>query len=242
MLTKQIYPLSVVGDIREIYRSPNYDTTQPFDCTVAICFASHRSTLQDAVNSLVEQKDSPNFELLLVSNNTQDDSVAVAIAAAGLLPVRVIECESAGYAANARNAALISAASDNILFLDADDEAGERYVRSLYEGLLNYPLVTSIWSFKKLNQTNYPDIQDPSPQMMPFHWEEWTFSADGAMGYRRTVPQQIGGFLLDLGPAANNEWCFRAYANGYEIQPIPEAIVHYRLRSTLWRSFQQFLS
>ena len=237
--------VDVVGAIIELHRSPEHVTmVTDFEVTVAISFASSRDTLGETLNSLANQVDAPIFELLLVSNATFDDSVAVAKSAACGMAFRIVECDSAGYDANARNVSIKEASAAKILFLDADDTISSGYVSAMSKALDSSPLVTGIWAIAELNAQRFPELQGRSGSGtdlvdLPFRHQGWTYAPAGSMGMRREVPTAIGGFRTDLDHGANNEWCFRAYAAGFPTVAVPAAIVHYRLRSRMWDNIRQ---
>ncbi|NAZ75171.1 glycosyltransferase [Kineococcus sp. T13] len=231
---QQLEKVRIDGDVRELHRSPEHLAAGgDFEVTVAISFASSRDTLGETVASLHEQVGAPRFEVLLVSNGTTDDSVEVARAAAAGLPTRVVECRSSGYDSNARNVSMVEAAGDKVLFLDADDTVGATYVAAMAAALDTSPIVTAVWDLQRLNGRRWPELQrrPADPGDWPMRQQGWTYAPAGTLGFRREVPRAVGGFDPGLTFAANNEWCFRAYAAGFEIALAPGAVVHYRLRS-----------
>ncbi|EYR62948.1 hypothetical protein N866_04075 [Actinotalea ferrariae CF5-4] len=235
--------VEVVGSVTELYRSPEHDAAAgTFEVTVAVCFASSRDTLAATISSLRDQVDAPTFELLLVSNATTDDSVEVARAAARGLPTRIVECRSAGYDSNARNVSMVEAAADKILFVDSDDLVDAVYVGVMSSALDRAPIVTSVWSLERLNAGRFPELHrmpGTDTSRWPFRYQGWTFAPAGTLGFRREVPATVGGFDPELTYGANNEWCFRAYAAGYELVVVPEAVLHYRLRPSTRETIRQ---
>lgn len=241
--TVEPVPIDIIGDVRELYRSPEHSGWHGhFEVSVAICFASNRDTLGETIESLVAQQGGVDFELLLVSNATNDDSVDVARTAAQGLPVRILECESVGYDSNARNVCMTEAAADKLLFLDSDDTVSPSYVADMSAALDASALVTGVWSLHRHNAEHFPQVLDrphTSPKGWPFRHQGWTFAPGGTLGMRKQVPAAIGGFDPELLYGANNEWCFRAYAAGFEIVAVPTAVVHYRLRPSIRQALRQ---
>ncbi|WP_445259067.1 glycosyltransferase [Nocardioides aurantiacus] len=229
--------MGVQGAVQDVFRSPEHRAgSGRFEVTVAVSFASNAGTIAATIESLVAQTSAPHFELLLVSNATTDNSLQVAREASAGLPTRIVRCESVGYDANARNVSMSEAAAEKILFLDADDIAQPSYVARMCSALDEFELVTGVWSLKQLNSARFPELLDgPAvfPEKWPFRQSGWTYAPAGTLGVRRSVPLAIGGFRADLSYAANNEWCFRAFAAGYEIAPVYDAVVEYRLRPSL---------
>lgn len=236
-------PADVVGSVRELYVSPNHEgASATFEITVAICIANSAKTIAETVLSLVEQENAPSFELLMVFNGSTDASLERSIAAGQSLALRAIECESLGYDANARNAATREAAAGKIIFIDSDDLASPAYVARMCAALDRAPLVTGVWSLERLNADVFPDVTDIIPitaEAWPMRDSGWPYAPTGTLGFRKEVVEAVGGFRVDLGVACNNEWCFRAYAKGFDIVPVLDAIQHYRMRQTAREMFWQ---
>ncbi|WP_158257157.1 glycosyltransferase [Kineococcus xinjiangensis] len=232
-----------MGTVRELYRSPEHEAAAgDFDITVTVCFASNRDTLGETVTSLQHQRGAPRFELLLVSNATHDDSVEIAREASRGLPTRIVECESAGYDSNARNVCMVESAAAKTVFLDADDTVNPGYVAAMSAALDSSAMVTAIWDSRSINADRFPQLRGKpadDASRWPFRHQGWTFAPAGTLGFRREVPETIGGFDPELLFGANNEWCFRAYAAGFEIAAAPDAIVHYRLRPSARQAMRQ---
>lgn len=229
-----------VGGVETLHRSVEHLAVAHFDVTVAVCFANSSDTIAETVGSLVHQADAPPFELLLVSNGTSDDSVAIAEAASHGLPVRVIRCDSVGYDSNARNVSMVETAGDKLLFLDADDTVGPDYVATMALALDDAPLVTSMWDTSVLNPDRPRAVaNEGTTTLLPLDKAGWTYAGAGTLGVRREVTSAIGGFDPALRYAANNEWCFRAFAAGFEMVAVPDAFVHVRHRADLWGGVRQ---
>jgi GT2 family glycosyltransferase len=238
-MLEQRKELGIIGQVRELHMSPGHEAAAGrFEATVAICFANAREVLPDMIRSLREQEGAPPFELLLVSNATTDDTVAVALREASGMPVRVVECESAGYDSNGRNVSVQEAAAEKVLFLDSDDAVDRRYVAAMSAALDTHPLVTGSWVVGARGD-GLPDLGEGMVVPLPFDHQGWTYAPAGTLGMRRTVPAEIGGFDPALAYTANNEWCFRAYASGYPITTVPGALVRYRMRGTAAAAFRQ---
>ncbi len=199
-----------VGPVRELLRSPEHHAQGRFEATVAVCFASSAETLAETLGSLRSQAGAPPFELLLISNGTTDDSVQIATQATTGLPVRIIECPSVGYDANARNVAIDEAGGEVILFVDADDVVADDYVAEMVAALSHADFVTAIWEYGKLNGDRFPELRgdDARFETLPFRYRGWPYAPAGTLGVRRDVARDIGGFDTGLEMGANNDWCF----------------------------------
>jgi len=233
--------VAIVGPVTEVYRSPEHLAASNLPVTVAIPFVSNRDTIRETLRSLQQQEGALPFELLLVSNGTQDDSIDVAKESARGLPTRIVSCPSVGYDANARNVSMAESTGAKVLFVDADDTVSARYVRAMSDALDHAAVVTGIWSLPRHNGARFPELlsRGATAKGWPFSRQGWTYAPAGTLGMRREVIDAVGGFDPDLLYAANNEWCFRAFAAGYAISAVPEAVVHYRLRPSARANLRQ---
>jgi glycosyltransferase involved in cell wall biosynthesis len=227
----------VIGSVRELHRSPEHAGGR-FEATAAISYANARPFIADTIRSLRRQEGAPPFELLLVTNATTDGTTEVAMREAAGMPFRVVECESAGYDSNARNVSMREAASGKVLLLDADDAVNARYVSAMCSALDRHALVTAQWVFGG-HGDSLPDEATGRVVPLPFEHRGWTYGPAGTIGLRRSLYDAIGGFDHSLAFCANNEWCFRAYAQGERMAAVPDALLLYRRRGTAADTFRQ---
>ena len=59
------------------------------------------------------------------------------------------------------------------------------------------------------------------------------FATGCSMGIRRAVFEQLGGFEESSSPAEDQDLSMRAQLAGFRLDFVPDAVVHYRLRSGL---------
>ena len=70
------------------------------------------------------------------------------------------------------------------------------------------------------------------------HFDFLPYAPSGAMGVRRTVFRELGGFA-DVPFAEDVDFCWRAALAGKQLSSVPGAVVHYRYRPTLRAMFAQ---
>jgi glycosyltransferase involved in cell wall biosynthesis len=89
--------------------------------TIAICTWNRAELLDHTLTSLSEQRVDPAvpFEVLIVDNNSTDDTEAVAHSAGRRLPLRYVRETTQGLS-HARNRALDESRTDLVLFTDDD--------------------------------------------------------------------------------------------------------------------------
>ena len=101
--------------------------------------------IAEAIDSALAQT-KPPFELLVVDNGSNDDTVA--IASAYEAPVRVLS-EEIPSASAARLTGAAEATGDAIMFLDADDILGENVLEELGRVLADYPDAIAACEWKR---------------------------------------------------------------------------------------------
>lgn len=103
----------------------------PLISIVMPCFNSAQF-VADAINSVTNQS-YKNWELIVVDDNSTDDTVRVVSAFEKKnRKIKLIKCSSNGGTAGARNNALDIASGDFIAFLDSDDLWDQNFLEEMY--------------------------------------------------------------------------------------------------------------
>lgn len=104
--------------------------------SVILPFYNSQDTLLGAAKSLLDQKRSKNLQLevLLIDNNSTDDSRKIGLALETLYPdvFRYIQCSDQGVS-SARNLGLKLATREYVMFLDADDSYSLDAIQNVYD-------------------------------------------------------------------------------------------------------------
>jgi hypothetical protein len=97
-----------------------------------------------------------------------------------------------------------------------------------------------------LHRLNPHDILPPpgvaAPESGPWRYPvhpHWDFNLGGTLGFTRATYEALGPFDPRFTCALDLEYCFRAHRAGVPITPVPDAVMHYRLRPTLQGVFRQ---
>jgi GT2 family glycosyltransferase len=80
-----------------------------------------------------------------------------------------------------------------------------------------------------------PQSQGLNPGMMGW----LPFGGGATLGVRRSVLDTVGLFDNTVPRNEDVDFCYRAQLNGFSIQFVPDAIVHYRMRPSARSIFQQ---
>lgn len=218
--------------------------------SVAICTFNRAESLRRTLNSLVELRPpvQANWELLVVDNNSSDNTIEVVSSFESRLPLRYIFEGEQGLSA-ARNRALKEFKGDLVLFTDDDVVVDPRWLAAYDAAIKRFPLagyfggrVLPFWSDHKprwLKDESLTLISgllvrfDLGDETRPFAADEPTpFGASFAL--RRTVVDGIGEFRRDLGVVAGvpgrgeeTEYLARSQARGCAGVYVGDSQVHH---------------
>jgi glycosyltransferase involved in cell wall biosynthesis len=199
---------------------------RPTVSVVIPCFNQARY-LAAAVASVRAQDYAPSVECLVVDDGSTDETAAVA----SRLGVAVIRQANAGVSA-ARNAGLAATRGDLVVFLDADDELLPAAIGDEVEALHAQPgAVAAVGRCQPIDadgravSCEYHDVDAGNlyREWLPRNFV-WT---PGAAMFTRAALEAIGGFPIDLGPAADYAVYLRL-ARTSQIVVLPRAVVRYR--------------
>ncbi|KZM70201.1 hypothetical protein AWN90_06540 [Nocardia terpenica] len=193
--------------------------------------------------ALAEQRDAPEFEVLVADNDSPVD-VRAHLAEHPLresLRLRHIEATAVRGASYARNAGAASATGEYVLFCDHDDRVYPEWIARLV-GFLGegYDVVGSAVEGRTLNAANPRGaVELPAPENFQSPGVFAPQIVGCSMGVRAAVYRKLGG--LDTSYAANEdiEFGWRAHREGYRVGFLPEALVAYRYRRGLRAGYRQ---
>lgn len=201
-------------------------------------------TIGDQIAALRHQSWDGAWELLVVDNGSTDATVeTVDVAADGDRRIRVIDGRARPGPAAARNLGVREAAGTTIAFCDADDQVGEDWLGSVSAALRESGLVTGPLALDRLNPAWNRDAhgQEMATGLQSFAGI-FPFGATANLGVRRDVFDHLGGFDESITVGEDIEFCLRAWLAGYELVFVPDAVVHYRLRTTVAALWHQSVS
>lgn len=111
---------------------PGAESDRPPAVSVVLCTYNRSALLHGALTALGQQEDAPPYELIVVDNNSTDDTrgVVTAFAATAPVPVRYLFEAEQGLSA-ARNRGIAVATADLIAFTDDDVRAAPDWIRTV---------------------------------------------------------------------------------------------------------------
>lgn len=199
--------------------------------SVVIPARNAANTLGDQLAALVRQFDG-SFEVMVVDNASTDDTAAVAHSFADRLPISVVHEPLPG-TNRARNTGVRAARADKILLTDADDVVADQWVRRL-----SAPLHEGVWVAGELDLTVLNSQRTRRlRQYADRHGSgEATLTIGCNCGFTTSDWVRAGGFDERLsGQGDETEFFIRLHRLGLSGVFVPEAVVHYRLRTGMRR-------
>ncbi|MEO8313447.1 MAG: glycosyltransferase [Pseudomonadota bacterium] len=209
------------------------------------CYLS-LSTLKELISSLAQQIDAPRFEVVLVDNGPTPGLQELANANKALLDITLVMATQGTGTAYARNVGIRSASGSNILLVDHDDTVEQQYVRAMTNALKEHQFVCAKLDLKALNPPyflNPPFDQYQQTEVTRFPGgNPVPFASGGTLGFRREVYVKVGPFAEDVPYCDDIDFCIRAHMAGVPLKFVPDAVLNYRLRKGVRKTFLQRLN
>ncbi len=205
-------------------------------CSVVIPAYNAAHVIGDQLDALAAQNDAPDFEVVIADNGSTDDLVdRVAPWTNRLNGLRVVDASRDRGVSVARNVGIGHATTERILICDADDRVSPEWVAAVNQGLERSPLVSGPVETTLLSgqSAGWVPIEDRTTGLFET-WGGRTYGIGCNLGLRKSVWEAVGGFD-ETYPAGAEEidFAWRAWDLGYRFTYVPEALLHYRIRTDL---------
>lgn len=205
-------------------------------CSVVIPAYNVVAVIDTQLRALATQENAEPFEVIVVDNNSTDGTGArvAEVASALNLEVRVVKTPPQQGVSVARNTGVRAARTDLVLICDADDEVAPGWVHAMVAGLREHAFIGGPVETEKLSGTSATWMPMPARTSgLPAAWGV-AYPFGGNTGFRREVFEAVGGYDEDY-PAGAEEIDFAWLARdaGYEAAYVPDALLHYRIRTDL---------
>jgi glycosyltransferase involved in cell wall biosynthesis len=206
--------------------------------SVVIPARNAADTIGLQLDALADQTYDGEVEVVVVDNDSDDDTAATARRWQEQLPgLRVVSATTGHSVAHARNAGIAAASHDTILICDADDVVDRAWIASLARVLATADLVggsTLDWDGGAL--------PDGIPELFGTGGFGFLPSFGGCnFAIRREVWEAIGPFDETLRSGEDVDFAWRAQLAGYELANAPDAIVFYRVSTDPPRVFRKWM-
>lgn len=197
---------------------------------ISVVIPAHNAsrTIADQIEALISQSDG-SFEIVLVDNASSDGTTEAALKASGGMTIKTV-FESRRGINFARNAGIEVAEGEVILLADADDIVGKDWVQKLSAPVSPGVRTYGLLELGMLNSSSTRKIR----QLNGLMHNAGRNGSGCNLGFTKADWKAIGGFDPRLGPKSTEaEFLQRLDAHGVSAVHVPDAIVHYRLRSGL---------
>lgn len=209
--------------------------------SIVIPVRNGAKTLAEQLDALEASVDPGVFEVVVADNGSTDATVAMARSYEGRLPIRVVDASAAPGSNYARNCGIRAARFDSILLCDADDQVDAQWIATMRKAFAaGAELVAGPIDYVRLNPASVRKWRGADRAFAEVILDFLPTGHGANLGFRRSTYDRLGGFDDDFefgGPDV--EFCWRAQLAGVKLWPVPEAVVHYRLRPTLKALYRQ---
>ncbi len=210
--------------------------------SVVIACRNGAAFLPETLDALLAQAWDKPWEIVFADNGSTDASLEIFHAYAAHNPQIAMRSVDAGAEAGksfALNCAIAAAKSEAIVICDADDIPAPGWLAAMGDALAEHEFVAARFEGAVLNTgpTGVYRHLPVSTWDLPFA----PFSrctGGGVMGFSRRLFDAVGGFATAF-KAEDDEFCIRAHLAGFTLHEVPEAVLHYRLRTDLRSIFAQ---
>lgn len=212
--------------------------------------------IPEQLAALDAQVGAPPFEVVIGDNGSTDGTREAALAGLHPYEVRVVDASGPASASHGRNVAARAARGEVLLFCDADDLVGPGWVRALTAvvGTDDGVLATGALHHERFNAPDVlaayriggdPEVDELAPEVH-VDTEPGGFAghlptvAGGNCAIHRETYLRLGGMDAAYpGGAEETDFAWRAQAAGIRVASVPQAVVHYRLKSDPKALFRQ---
>lgn len=226
------------GAIRS--RPPGQDR-DPSLLTVLIPCRNSEDVLGHQLESLARQDYSGPFEVIVADNGSVDGSRAVAEKHYDHVPgLRVIDVDASGGKPAAVNDAIDAVLGEKLVMVDADDTLDPGFLSAMATALERHTFVGARLDAEALNpgwvRRRRADMQSDGLTVLLGHLP---VVVGAGLGLRTSTFEQVGGYDRRFVANQDADLSWRLQYAGHEPQFVPDAVVHYRYRSSLATIFRQ---
>jgi cellulose synthase/poly-beta-1,6-N-acetylglucosamine synthase-like glycosyltransferase len=218
---------------------PESTTTLP-EVSVVIPAWNAATTIDQQLAALHRQATGTSFEILVCDNGSSDETFSIVDGWRVHLPnLRIVDASLRRGAAAARNVGALHARAPMLLFCDADDVADEHWVERMSEALDQHDLVAGQMEHHVLNGKETWDEGWDEPLYRESFMPWMPAGGSGNLGVRADVFHHLRGFDESRLSGEDTDFCWRAQLAGFDLVPVPDAIMHIRKRNGFRAAWRQ---
>jgi glycosyltransferase involved in cell wall biosynthesis len=192
-------------------------------------------TLPQQFEALTTQGYSGAWELVVADNGSTDATRAVCASWSDRLPqLRVVDASDLAGSSHARNVGAAAADGELLAFCDADDVVDDDWLRAIVESARDHDLIGGVQEESRLNDETIRTTRGARARralVRPLGF--LPFAPTSNLAVWADVYRAVGGLDVDYPQAHDVEFSWRAQLEGFDLGHAPDAVVHYRYRSTV---------
>lgn len=211
--------------------------TAPMLLSIIIPVRNGAADIGEQLDALAAQQHDAPIEVVVVDNGSTDGTADVVRSRMDRLPsLRLVSAPQATNVSQVRNIGARAATGDYFFWIDADDIIQPGWVAAMAAAAARYPAVGGEVDESSLNQ---PEVRGWRPARMTGDGLPKPFGLYPApigcnCGIRRDAFEALGGYVDDWGFGGEEiDFFWRAQLAGFELGYVPNAVVHYRFRTTI---------
>lgn len=210
----------------------------PADVTCSVVIPTYNAAhlIGQQLQALLDQVDSPPFEVVIADNCSTDDLDHVVGQWQDRLPhLRIVDASRGQGVSVARNVGFEQARTDRILICDADDIVAPTWVAAMDAALDESAIVGGALETTRLSgpSSGWVPIESKTTSLLTT-WGNRPYAFGGNTAMRREVFDAVGGYDEDYPAGAEEiDFAWRAIDHGFTPTYVPEALIHYRIRTDL---------
>ncbi|MBR4489939.1 glycosyltransferase family 2 protein [bacterium] len=217
------------------------------EISAVICTHNRSSLLADCINSLLNQNiDSENFEILIIDNNSNDNTKEIAADfCKNHNNIKYFFEQTAGYSAP-RNCGWKNASGKNVAYIDDDEIAAPNWIENILNTFqieehpdiiggiceIQYDETPPEWFTDSMGRTN------KNRQKGLLNHRADSYLGCGNIAFKKEVLEKLNGFSNDfdmkdgfLMMGEDTDICQRAKNAGFQLYYNPEIIIYHRMNS-----------
>jgi glycosyltransferase involved in cell wall biosynthesis len=221
---------------------------QAMKATVILPCYNSESTIGLQMDALARQTWREDWEFILADNGSTDRSVEIVESYSDRIPnMRILNVYSGDGprepASASYNKAFRAAQSDIFITCESDDEAADGWLINMVEAMQDADFVGSAIDDYKLNEGLIrpgDGMQSPKAGFPNFSGPLFLPYAVGCtIGLSRKLWETVGDFDVEIGHLWDIDYSWRAQLAGFELKFVPDALMHYRQRTSFKARYKQ---